>query len=320
MKLNNKIFKKLILITTFFSISFIILPMIINMYQNNNIHSLENDGLKGLGLFISNKYNDIHNQVIDYSHIDDYKYSLTNKTGKDLECNLNVFVNGKQTCILNTDSGQSGYNFKFSINDNDSLDVPIKLVLNNLQDGAYIVNFNIVSDYDEYAVDNNVDTVWLTSTFNYTFAIENNSKNLNIPENNNVLTSDEFIDNITEYQFIANYTKNDLKNELKPKNYIEAKPNTNINVPIVIGGSDKTISLLYATLDNNQIKINNSDTLVYNSQIDQASVIHINLDVPSQSGKYELLFYSLSNFKDTNVEDYGSLKFSPSHRITLKVE
>ena len=46
--------------------------------------------------------------------------------------------------------------------------------MENLQEGAHSVNFSIISDYDEYAIDNEAD-VWMTSTYNYTAAIENNS-------------------------------------------------------------------------------------------------------------------------------------------------
>ena len=44
------------------------------------------------------------------------------------------------------------------------------------------------------------------------------------------------------------------------------------------------------------------------------------IKAPSQSGKYELLFYSVNNFTNTNINDYAQLKYSTSHRITLTVE
>lgn len=318
--LNSKIIKKLITFILFVSISISIGLIITNISKSGDKQTNNTDGLKGLGLFISNKNNNIHNHIIDYSHLDDYKYTFINNTGKDLDCNLNVFVNGKQISLLNTNNGQSDLNFKFSVNNDDSIDIPIKLILDNLKAGSYIVNFNIVSDYDKYAVDTE-DDVWLTSCYNYTVGIENNSKVLDISEAKTPLKSNEIIDNMkNSSQFIVNYSKLDFENGSKPLNYIKASSNTTITIPIVIGGSDATNSLIYATLDNKQIKINDSDVIVCNLKENIASVINLNLTVPNKPGKYELLFYSLNNFINSNIENYGDLKFSQSHRITLEVK
>lgn len=273
--------------------------------------------LKGMGLFIANKNNDIHNQVIDFLHIDDYKYNLTNKTGKNLNCNLNVFINGKQIKLLNKENGNTDYNIKFTINDTESKDIPIKLCLDNLPQGAYIANFNIVTDYDKYA-NENTEKVWNDSTYNYTVAIINNNGNLSIQDTNNIKVGDNYIENMPDMrQFIVNYTKSEFEAGELPQNNIEANAGSIIQVPVILGGKDTIESLLYATLDNEQILLNDSAVLRCNTERNKVSIFNVNIHVPDKIGKYELLFYSLSNFKDVDINDFGGLEFSPSYRITL---
>lgn len=284
---------------------------------NPTVSTNSNEEIKGCGLFISNKNNNIHNQVIDFTHIDDYSYNLINKTGKDLECNLNVFINGNQIKLLNKESGKTDYNIKFSIKDNENKEIPIKLCLDNLPKGSYIANFNIVTDYNDYAVYNE-QKVWLNSTYNYTVAIKNNDDAVSIQEATHGNQGKDHIGNIQDSsQFIANYSKDEFEEGATPKNYIEADSGSIIEIPLIMGGSDTTESLIYATLDNNQILLNESKTLIYDLIENTASETKVKIHVPDKAGKYELLFYSLSNFRDVDINNFGGIRFSDSHRITL---
>jgi len=273
--------------------------------------------IKGCGLFISNKNNNIHNQVIDFMNINDYSYNLINKTGKDLECNLNVFINGNQIKLLNKDSGDTDYNIKFSIKDNENKEIPIKLCLDSLPKGAYIANFNIVTDYNNYAVYNK-QKVWVDSTYNYTVAIKNNDNVLSIQETTHGNEGKDYIENILDSsQLIPNYSKDEFEEGSTPKNYIEADAGSIIEIPLILGGSDITESLIYATLDNNQILLNESKTLIYDLIENSANETRVKIHVPDKIGKYELLFFSLSNFRNLDIDDFGGIRFSTSHRITL---
>ncbi len=323
MKVFNKIKKENIKFIVFLVILFLIGNLISFIIINKNSKPVEtesNTGISGLGLFISDKSNNIHNSIIDYKRIKDYSYKFMNRTGNDLECSLSIFIDGKQISILNLDTTQADSNFKFFIADNEDIDLPISLIMENLQEGAHSVNFSIISDYNEYAIDNEAD-VWMTSTYNYTAAIENNSDALYIPEVANMpLDKDDICEEKDTSQFIANFDKEGFKNDDKPANCIISKPDEIIEVSLVIGGSDTSNMLIYATLDNKQIKINNSDSIVYQLSRDNISEVNVKIKAPSQSGKYELLFYSVNNFTNTNINDYAQLKYSTSHRITLTVE
>ena len=284
---------------------------------SSTVTTNSDEEIKGCGLFISNKNNNIHNQVIDFTHIDDYSYNLINNTGKDLECNLNVFINGNQIKLLNKENGNTDYNIKFSIKDNEDKEIPIKLCLDNLPKGSYITNFNIVTDYNDYAVYNE-QKVWLNSTYDYAVAIKNNDDVLSIQEGMHGNPGKDYIENIPDSsQFIANYSKDEFEEGSKPKNYIEAEASSIIEIPLIMGGRDTTESLIYATLDNNQILLNESKTLIYDFIENNASETKVKIHVPYKTGKYELLFFSLSNFRNLDINDFGGIRFSTSHRITL---
>lgn len=298
-----------------FIIILISISIIINMYLNKSNVNNKNKPT-GLGLFISNKNNSIHNQVIDYTHIDDYTYNLNNQTGKDLDCNLNVFMNGKKVKLLNNENGTIDYNIKFSINNDENKKIPISLKLDDIPKGSYIVNFNIVTDYDKYAIDN-PEKVWQSSTYNYTVAITNNDNTLSIPSVDNIKSNQISIENVEYSQFIANYSEDEFKANSSCKNYIEANTGSIIEIPFILGGCDTTEMLVYGTLNNNQILLNNSDILVYNLVKNTAIVDNIKIQVPDKSGKYELLFYSFNNFRNVDINDFGGINFSKSHRITL---
>jgi|GEM_PF-5324986 hypothetical protein len=292
----------------------------IYMFKDNispTVATNSNEEIKGCGLFIANKNNNTHNQVIDFTNIDDYSYHLINKTGKDLECNLNVFINGNQIKLLNKESGNTDSNIKFSIKDNENKEIPIKLCLDSLPKGSYIANFNIVTDYNDYAVYNE-QKVWVDSTYNYTVAIKNDDTVLSIQEVTDGNQEKDYIENIPDSsQLIPNYSKEEFKEGSTPKNCIEADAGSIIELPLILGGSDITESLIYATLDNNQILLNESKTLIYNLIENNASETKVKIHVPDKTGKYELLFFSLSNFRNLDIYDFGGIRFSTSHRITL---
>ena len=99
MKVFNKIKKENIKFIVFLVILFLIGNLISFIIINKNSKPVEtesNTGISGLGLFISDKTNNIHNSIIDYKRIKDYSYKFMNRTGNDLECSLSIFIDGKQ--------------------------------------------------------------------------------------------------------------------------------------------------------------------------------------------------------------------------------
>ena len=323
MKVSNKIIKEnikfLIVLVILFLVGNLMSLIIIN--KNSKPMDFESDtGISGLGLFISDKTNNIHNSIIDYKRMADYNYKFMNRTGNDLECSLSVFIDGKQISILNIETAQVDNSFKFFIEDNEDLDLPISLIVENLQEGAYSVDFSIVSNYDEYAIDNDAD-VWMTSTYNYTAAIDNGGSIFYNSEVANMMSVKEEIGEEQDVsQFVANFDKEKFINSEKPSNFIISKPDEIIEVPLVIGGSGTSNVLIYATLDNKQIKLNDLDNVVYKLSEGNMAEVGVKLKSPSQPGKYELLFYSVNNLINTQISECEQLKLSTSHRITLIVE
>ncbi|EHA6442205.1 TPA: hypothetical protein I9081_002480 [Clostridium perfringens] len=313
-KKNNK--------TILFFIFILILGIGINKYFSKEDSNSFDAPISGLGLFVFTEDNpQMHNQILDSSILNNYKYKFMNKTGKDLECNLNIFVNGIQINIQDIENDSLSNNFKFFLKNNESKVLPIKPILDNLKNGLNIVNLNIITDNNTNAIDVN-EKVWLKSTYNYTLEINNNG---------NELKKDDFIlkqaknyisiENLpNENQFIINNTKEDLEKEIAPKNFIKAKKGSNVSLPIILGGGNSTELLLYGTLNNNQIIINNSLNLYYNLKENKYTIDNIEIKAPEKEGKYEMVFYGVFNLEKTNFNDINSIETRASHRITLIVE
>lgn len=316
-KFMKNFLKSIIFILVVISIGMLINTLTNSNKQSNNF-SDGISGFKGIGFFVSNPNDNLHSQIIDWDMKDDYKYSFNNKTGTDLNCNLNVFVTGTQIKLLNTETKDIEYNYKFSIENNEVKEIPVSLLIDDLPDGSYICNFNIVTDYDKYAVDNSEKKVWTSSNYTYMVGIKNNNTTIVPPQSPIVDFQDEFIKETMDYsQFIVNNNKIDFENNSPPKNYIEAPANSIVEVPLIIGGGPTTESLVYATLDNTQILLNNSTNLIYKLKENLASVANVEIQVPEKTGKYELILFSINNFTNKYIDDLSNVKLSTSQRITL---
>ncbi|WP_252238769.1 hypothetical protein [Clostridium sp. VAP51] len=323
--MKNNILQNLIK-SILFIIVIISIGITLNILRQNTSNTISNESTddnlcKGIGLFISNKDNNIHNHVINYSNIDDYSYKFMNTTGKDINCTLNVFVNGKQVELLDTENNTLNNKYNFSINDGEDKNIPIKLNLDTLDTGSFIVNFNLILDSNDNAI-NKDEKVWITSTYNYIVGIENGDSTITIPEAKNPILSEQenIIDAIPDSdQFIINYSKDEFLSNSIAKNYIETSPNQIVEIPLIVGGNSSVNSLIYATLNNKQTLINNSDVLVCNLIKNKCTATNFKITAPDTPGNYELIFYSISNFDSENIDNVYNLKYSSSNRITLVV-
>lgn len=313
-------FSTLIIISLFFCGTAINL-LFNNIFNKPTTATAYEDPMTGMGLFISTT-NDksVHNQIIDTNYLNEYIYTFTNNTGNGLNCRLSVFINGNQVELLNTLDDTIMTNSDFFINNNESKDIPINLSLPDLDDGLYMATFSLVTDYDTYAIDNN-ENIWNDSVYNYDVAVSKNSSSLNISTSKSTFELEEYSSDISEFnQFIVNYSNSQTNNAIEINNHINSTAGSKLSIPLILGGGDTTESLLFATVDNKQILLNNSTTQTYSFEPNKCYKTMVELSVPDSPGNYELLFYSISNFNKFTSDNFADAKSETSHRITLVVE
>ena len=303
---------------------FLIIVLIIGRVLNSVIHkekdNINEAPMKGMGLFIENKKNNIHNSSIQYNDINDYSYKFTNATGKSLDCKLNIFIDGKQITMLDKSKSSVIDSYDFIISNNESIILPINLLIDNISKGIHSITFNVISDYNNYAIDKKNET-WVDSCYNYNAVLINESEEIFLKN-----TSSEYMGTISdtveqEYnQLLPNFTINQLEENRSPENYIKATPSSSLKIPLIIGGGDNSQNILYCVLDNKQIKLSDKKILIYNHEINKSVVTEVTINTPSEVGKYDMIFYSLDDFDKISSNESYDFRIRSSYRITLLIQ
>lgn len=300
-----------------FCLYIIIILIIVIAYELYNFAKPKRSNAlaNGYYVYLSNfDKSQCNNQVLKLNNNKfNYIMTFTNSTNRNTTFLLTTYIDYMQTPFsVKTYNAKSTYTF--NLNSYKSLDIPIKIDLNNLSNGTHILNFIIYKNPN-------------TPIHNPKESIKNNpiitKHDLILKGDSNISLSQPPI-NIASYKsksdtgsLILNSNKNGTKNSIQ----IKVKHDQMVSIPIVIG-SFKNINnyLFWITLNQDQILFDNKfKYLFFNLPQGHAINEPITFKAPHTKGTYKLTgFLSLNPFIKESLHNLPSY-IRPSIQYTLIV-
>lgn len=314
--------KKLNKITILIGLICIIVGVIVgnNLFEKNSANKNKKIGYR---LQIVKENTDLSqcSMSVDKNGSMNCNVNFTNGSNKKGDFVLTIYINYQQKEFETCDKYQKKY--EFSLEQGQKITIPISIEFKDLPYRNNSIIFNITAGSNEHASSlKEVKSLFGINAEYNLIVYENNNKLLD-----NFIEDEEYEEIDTNLNFDGILLNQEFENHdifKKPDSSIYCKANEDVNLALRFGGySDINNYLIMLLLDNNQIKINNSqDYIFYNCLEGRKYFSKISFKAPSKTGKYELwalMAKNPINFQDNPLTVRGR-SLDNSHRVTLIVE
>jgi hypothetical protein len=268
---------------------------------------------EGVGLIVYKGNEQVKNQFdlnLKKGEEFDYTLKLANDSKSDIKLVLTAYLDYNQIEFDTTAPFMNIKQYPIDIKAKDSKDIPIKFKNNMTNtEGLHILNFILYQDNG-----NNGHSIEMISRYNLIV----NNENLLTPKNITYLNS---YSNDNKFVGIA-LNSSIVDNKISSQGLVtKAKPGETISIPIVAGGYPNTSQyLVWATLNQNQYKINDQNYIFLGIKQNEIISSNINVVAPKQKGSYELQAYiATTPWDKLSANMKGDLDTS-YHKITLVVD
>lgn len=250
-----------------------------------------------------------------------YKVNFTNGSDKRSDFILTLYLNYNQI-EFNVDEKYKK-KYQFNLKPGEKIGIPVLVNVGVLPYKNNSLIFNITAGANKHASSIKEVKNFFGINAEYNLIIDRNSDQLK----NHLVDGEKYQEIKTDTNFDGILLNQDIKDIdifKKPNSSIYCKTNEEVDLALRFGGySGINNYLILLVLDNEKIKINNSeDYLFYNYLHSSRYFTQISFKAPSKPEKYELwamMAKNPINFQD-NPLTFRRRSLDYSHRITLIVE